>query len=352
MAGFIYSKNSGTVNSLIGKLETPLKMIIEHESDACSKKNGVQKALFNVERSKKFGETIIGTSDFDVFSAVAEGAGAENDSISETFKKFIEHIQFMKEFTITAEMMEDANYGVSADAKRRTEQFVRAYYKTMNKLCSTALINGTKAEATFAKAKIDLTTIDGLPLFHKAHKFHTDKMTGKTQANYFNTSGFSTSADGVESMLNHVTNKIRNMKDENGEIMEYVADTLIIPGNCPEFESVLKKVCGTERSAGTSNNDVNIQFGNWNLVVLPDWQSADNRFMVMSSAANKDLLGNVFFNRVPLSISNWVDHHTGNYIWNGRCRFGVGFGNYKHIALVTDMTTNNSAETIAISKLS
>jgi len=56
----------------------------------------------------------------------------------------------------------------------------------------------------------------------------------------------------------------------------------------------------------------------------------------MSSEANKNLCGNMLFNRVPLTITNWVDNHTGNYIWNGRCRFGVGFGTYKHILLAVD----------------
>ena len=135
----LYKKENG--EALYGKLATPLKMIIEHESDACAKKMGVQKTLFNIEKSNKFGETIIGTSDFDVFKKVAEGEGAHGDKIGDTYKKFIEHIQFMKEFVITQEMLEDANYGVAADAKRRAEHFVRAYYKTMNKICSTALIH-------------------------------------------------------------------------------------------------------------------------------------------------------------------------------------------------------------------
>ena len=69
---------------------------------------------------------------------------------------------------------------------------------------------------------------------------------------------------------------------------------------------------------------------------MPTWQPADNRVMIMSSEANKNLAGNMFFNRVPLTVSNWVDNHTGNYIWNGRCRFGVGFGSYKHILLAVD----------------
>ena len=156
----IYSQSSGFHNAAIGKLETPIKMVIEHESDALTKRGGIRDWLFNVEKSRRFGESIVGQNEFDVFSATAEGAGAENDSIEETYKKFIEHIQFMKEFTITAKMMEDANYGVAADARHRAENFTRAYYKTMHKICEFALANGTSTTGTFAKATLDLTAPD------------------------------------------------------------------------------------------------------------------------------------------------------------------------------------------------
>jgi len=128
----IYSKSTGTANGAIGKLETPIKMIIEHESDLLTKKGGICSALFNVEKSSHFGETIIARRDFDVFQAAAEGEGAEIDTVYDVGKKFIEHVQFMKEFVITAEMMEDAENGVAAEAKRRAENFTRAYYKTIN----------------------------------------------------------------------------------------------------------------------------------------------------------------------------------------------------------------------------
>ena len=101
-------------------------------------------------------------------------------------------------------------------------------------------------------------------------------------------------------------------------------------------ETIAKKVCGTPGALGNGYNDINLQYGNWNIVVMPGWQSNDDRVMIMSSEANKNLSGNMFFNRVPLTVSSWVDNHTGNYIWNGRCRFGVGFGNYKHILLAVD----------------
>ena len=338
---FIYSKSSGLNNAAIGKLETPIKMIIEHESNRYSKNGGVCNWLYNVEKSNKYGETIVSSSDFDMFQATAEGAVGAIDTIEETYRKFIEHIQFTKEFSITAEMMEDANYGIAANAKHRAENFVRAYYKTINRICEHVLINGTKYSTEFAGADIDLITGDGSPLFSNKHSWGVSD-NGGNQSNYFYGSLFSKdddeilSTDVFEDSLYALAGKIRNMKDDNGDPMGYTADTIIIPGNNPKVESIVKKVCGSYGATGGNFNDINLHYGNWNVVVLPTWQPDDRRIMIMSSEANKNLAGNMFFNRVPLTVTNWIDNHTGNYIWNGRCRFGVGFGSYKHILLAVD----------------
>ena len=340
----VYSKSSGVNNAAIGKLETPIKMIIEHESDILTKKGGICDALFNVEKSHRFGETIVGGNEFSVFRATAEGDTASQDTVVECYQKFIEHIQFTKEFIITAEMMEDANFGVAADAKHRAENFTRAYYKTVNRICEHALINGASARTNLAGAILDLTTGDGLPLFSIGHSYGINTDSAGTQDNYFYGNVFGTgegnsraySTEVFEETLYALAGKIRNMKDENGEPLGYTADTVIIPGNNPKLESIVKKVCGSDGALGNGYNDINLHYGNWNVIVLPSWQPADMRIMVMSSEANKNLCGNMFFNRVPLTVTNWVDNHTGNYIWNGRCRFGVGFGTYKHILLAVD----------------
>ena len=337
----VYSKSTGMNNGAIGKLETPIKMIIEHESDLLTKKGGICSWLFNIEKSNRFGETIIGQNEFDVFQAAIEGATAENDTIYETSRKFIEHIQFMKEFTITAEMMEDANYGVAIDAKRRAENFTRAYYKTMNKICEFALANATMCEIGFARTTLNLMTGDAHPLFSRDHRW--GRYQG-LQSNLFCGDIFSSGGKDArvastavfEEALGELSVKLRNMKDENGDPLGYTADTIILPGNRPVAEMIAKKVCGSEGSLGNNHNDINLHYGNWNIVILPNWQTSDDRVIIMSSEANKNLSGNMFFNRVPLTVTSWVDNHTGNYIWNGRCRFGIGFGTYKHILLAVD----------------
>ena len=336
----IYSKMVGTNDAMYGKFIHPIKMLIENESNACEKNEPILKALFNMEKSDRYAETVVGESDFDVFQSVAEGAGAENDTVGQTFTKTISHHTFMKEFTITKEMADDSKIGIAANIKAKPAKFVRAYYKTRTKLACTALAHGTEEQCTFAKSKIDLKTADGVSLFNSAHKYAN--LTG-TQSNYFK--GDYSDASKLEAALNKAANKLRNFKDENGEVMEYVADTIIIPTNRPDFEAMVKKVVGSERTVGSNNNDINTQYGNWTIVVLPGWESDDDRFMIMSSDANAQLSGSMFYNRVPLDINSWVDNHTRNLVWNGYCRIGIGFNTWKHIALVVPSTVSAGTPT-------
>ena len=92
-----------------------------------------------------------------------------------------------------------------------------------------------------------------------------------------------------EKALGQLANKMRNFKDENGETMEYVPDTLILPCNRPDLEQIAKKVIGSERTTGTDFNDINTQYGNWTIVILSGWETKDDRFMLMSSEANEQL---------------------------------------------------------------
>ena len=342
MSNFIYSAMSGKNDPMFGKFEHPIKALIENESNICEKRKTILDTLFNVEKSNRYAETIMGESDFSTFMSKQEGQGAENDNVEPTFKKTIEHIEFAKEFTITRKMADDAKFGIGADMKNKPRKFVRAYYNTRVKIAAQALINGTSKTMTFNKAKVDLTCADELALFHKAHPYFTNKMKGKTQSNYFY-GQITESASALEEALGVLANKVRNFKDENGEVMEYVADIVVVPCNRPKLENMMKKVIGSERTGGSDYNDINTQYGNWTLVVLDGWETTDDRFMVMSKEANENLLGNMFYNRVPLDITSDIDKHTRNYFWNGYCRFGVGFNTWKHIALAVNAASLSDA---------
>lgn len=338
MSEIIYSSMVEKNAPLYGKFIHPIKGFIEAESNICEKNKSILDLLFNVEKSNRYAETIMGESDFDTFMAKTEGAEAAHDTVEKTYDKTIEHVEFAKEFTITKKMADDAKFGIGANMSNRPKKFVRAYYKTKIKLAAQALINGTSNTMTFNGTTVDLTTGDKLSLFNSAHTYATEKMAGQTQSNYFYGDLCSDPAT-FEKALGVMANRVRNFKDENGETMGYVADTLIIPCNRPELEMMAKKICGSERTTGSHDNDINTQYGNWTLVVLDGWETTDDRFMVMSSEANKNLMGNMFFNRVPLDITSDIDKHTRNLFFNGYCRFGVGFTTWKHIALAVHSDT-------------
>lgn len=334
---YVYSADSGLNDPLFGKFEKPIKALIADESNIWKKNKTILDVLFNVEKSNRFGETIMGESDFGTFKSKAEGDNAEHDTVQKTYDKFIEHIEFGKEFTITRKMADDAKFGMGANMKNAPRRFMRSYYKTRVELAAKALINGTKTSMSYNGATVDLTVGDKLALFSNAHTYAKEDMDG-TQSNYFYGDLTSSSAK-FEEALGVLANKLRNFKDENGDTMGYVADVLIIPCNRPKLEMMAKQIIGSERTVGSHNNDINTQYGNWTLVVLDGWETNDDRFMVMSSEANKNLLGNMFFNRVKLDITYDVDKHSRNMFWNGYCRFGVGFASWKHIALAVDAET-------------
>lgn len=338
MANISFSEASGLNDSAYGKIQTPLRMVIQHESDILTKrKDGVVDVLFINETSKQFGETIVGGNEFDDFAPTPEGAGAESDTVQETFRAFISHIQFMKEFSITAQMIEDAVTGIASDARKRAENFARAYYKTRNRIASTILQNATQTQMTVKGTVFDIAAPKhvkdsvALPLFHNAHKVGID---GDTQSNYFYTTALAADkldTSYMEAILTDLVCQMRGMKDENGDGLGYTANWIILPYNLGGLESIVKKTVGSDGSLGNGYNDINLHSGKWNVFVDPFWRAEKNTMLIMSEDANKYLSGNMFFDRTPLEVESFIDHHTRNNIWNGRARFGVGFGSYKHI---------------------
>lgn len=345
MATIIYTKNTsnGIEDGQNDLIESSVRILLEHENDRMSAEGGICDALFNVEDSQKYAETLVNHTEFGAFRATAEGEGAEGLNAKEVARKVVEHIQFMGEFGISANMLEDAGYGIAADGRRLVKSFIRSYYRTRNMLAELAIIKGTEKETTFNNATVDLCTADGKPLFSKEHTYGEGK---KAQPNRFykaKAAGESISAALVEKYLGELTVKMRNMKDENGMTLGYEADTVLIPGDNPELESAVRKAVLSLNTCGSDINDVNLQYGKWRIVVLPDWSSADkDQFIVLSSEANRELGGNMFFNRVPLTVKSWEDYHTGNHMWSGRCRFGIGFGSYKHMIHFTSVANGET----------
>lgn len=318
------SKNSSLNDDLWNEWAPLIREFISDADKDKNKYDEILGAMFNVKKSNKFGEKNTGLTEFDDFQITGEGGNAVLDDMQETFAKLIEHEELMKKLVITKSLVEDSNVDM---IKQKAKNFVKAYKRSRAQYATNMLcVEG----ATFdygGQTGLDRKTGDGKALFAVDHP---GKKTGvAAQSNVF-TDAFSLDA------LVKAGNALRNFKNDSGHVMGYTADTIIIPGNTPALEEKIKRVIRSEQITGSANNDINTQKGLWKLVVNPLWQvtsSTDEPWIVMSSEANEELQGNVFFDRTDLQMKEQVDIDTHNLMYSGRFRMGGGFFNWRHICL-------------------
>lgn len=320
----IFSKSSGLNDSLWKDIDRALSAVMQDVDNEKNNDDKLVKDLFTVKKSSKFGEKTTGLTDFADFMAVDEGNSAPLDDLQETWPKLIVHTAFAKKFICTAEMAEDNNLD---DMKLASSNFIRSYKRSRAGFASAALTTEGKTFA-FGGKTFDRTTGDGEGLFSTAHK--GKKASVKDQSNVF-TNAFGENTD----MLNRLANVGRNFKNDSGHVMGYTFDTIIVPGNCPALEDTIKRIIRSDLLVGSDFNDVNTQKGLWNLVVDHLWFAAEGvePFILMSSQANKELQGSIFYDRTALDVRNEVDLDTFNLQWAGRARFSAGFNNWRHVIM-------------------
>ena len=327
-----FSYASGLHDSIFGKALEPIRSIILAESDALDKRLGLVDSLFNVEKSSHFAEGYEVRAGLEEFMAVPDGGEPVNDGTESTGKKVIENIQFLKSTVITRSALEDAKMKITPEMKRKIEGFVGVYYRTRNHIASAALANAEQKAVRINGADVDLTTFDGLPLFHKAHKWGGKKKSGNQCNLFYLADGADAikSVEYLEDVINTASFKLINMKDENGNAMGYEADTIRVPGNRKHLAMYLRKLLGSEYAGSIENATMNTQNGKYNLFIDPFWQSDKDVIDVMSKESSRLISGNVFQNRSKLTVTAREDRGL-NLEQIARCRFGVGFPEYKHI---------------------
>ena len=296
------------------------------------------KSLANEMKSKRWGEvatTIGGLGDFDTKT---EGENAADDIAIEGYKKFVEHETFSKTVTVSKEWKDD---NMIAEAKAKMINFVQSYKRTRAKYLSQALTTSVGSTTTMtwgSTSGIDISGADNLALFNAAHPLKAIQSSilpiggvsvPSTQSNLFSNE---LGTDAV--MLNKLSNIMRNFRDDRGEVLGLDPDTVIIPGNRPVMEDFVKRIIGSDGEVGSNYNDINTQRGKWKLVVDPLWTpESGNPYILMSSKANKALLGTRVYDRTPLDIQNDVDVRSRNLIYNGFARMSVGFTNWRHVLM-------------------
>ena len=318
----VVSKSSNLNDNLWNEWAPVIRSFIIDADKDKNRYDELLKKMFNVNKSKKFGEKNTGLTEFGDFEITGEGKAAELDDMQETFSKLIEHEELMKKLIITKSLVEDSAVDM---VKQKVKNFVKSYKRSRCQF-ATNLLCAEGASVTYGKKTLDRTTGDGKALFATDHPGKKEGVA--EQSNVF------TNAFSLDNLI-ALAGTLRNFQNDSGHVMGYTANKIIIPGDCYKMEETIKRIIRSELVVGSSDNDVNTQKDLWELVVNPLWVHAKgtNPYIIMSDEANEELMGNMFFDRTELEVKEQVDIDTHNLQYSGRFRMGAGFFNWRHVLM-------------------
>lgn len=351
MAGIIISKTTAGLadgnNALIGKLATPLKMYILKQSKEAEKKDGPAKWLCDMDSSDRFAESAVAVARRSGLELTEPGANYPQYDRHETDLVTIYHHQYTRFEVIPRADVADSRGGVTSEMRRQLRFLTGDYYVTKNQLAAAMIISGTKTKHYFPNGKsILLPAPADKALYCNDHPIGDD---GDTQSNLFYTTraaGTNIDFSMVSDIMGEASVRLRNMMTNDGTASGFTANYMIIPGNNRALETACKKAIGSELSdnGASSSNGINIQHGNWGLIVLTDWKVADGRCPIafMSTYARDMLGGFKMFDREPLEINDSVNPLNGNYQWSAYSRIGIGSYTYLHTLMIESLANGTT----------
>jgi hypothetical protein len=329
MAGIVFSKASNVNNSAYGKSQEPIKMFLEQQIEAFEAHSIIDN-VFMKDETNNFAEKYTYETSLGDFEAVGEGGAYPRNSFQEGFSKVVEPEEWKNSFEITQQMIEDQKVGKST---QRAGIFATSYNRGREKFASSLLNSGQATTLTFGTNQkvFDIRVADGKALFATDHPSKT-LGTGLQQSNYFG-NAFSYDA------LCLVEEAMQKFKDDDGNLLNIMPDTIVIPANA-RIKKLVFDAIGAEGIPGTANNSFSYQFGRWNVIMSPylantsGITSGTDSWYIMDSTYNQNYAGLVWLERIPLTVKSYIDENTDNNIWKGRCRWGAAGNNWRAIAKV------------------
>lgn len=327
MSGYLtVSIGSGLVDTIYGKCQVPLKAYLEKRGEQFERES-LLKYLFRMEKSKHWAERYSSETAMDDFKAVGEGGDYPRTGFQEGYFKDIVNMTFKQSFSVTQELMEDAQLGTM---KQRANKLVTAYGRTREKFGRALYAGGLYGTSVaFGGKTFDCSAADGKALFATNHP---SKVKGAAQSNLYK-------GEFTASLLGKIETEMQNRRGDNGELLAVAPDTIWIPNDAAMKEAVFAAI-GADKEPTTGNNAYNYQYGRWNVIVDPYLRaalndmgkSAETPFFLLDSKFLELNDGAIFQDRVPLEVKSVLDNTNDNNVWNGRARFGGGFADWRFVS--------------------
>ena len=345
----IFNIGESLKQSAFNILQEPIKMLMENEKEAFEKESFLSK-VFVMKTTDKYQEEYRSSTAMDGFKPTEDLERPGLSDFQEGYGKIFRTQIWTNSFVVSKQTIED-NQMMSINAQAMG--FIKSYGRTRERYGAAMLSGALAGEIEFEGKKFDCrggdTTdgdVDGATkqiYFHNAHKSCVD--SSKTQSNKYCVSTAldltkSKAEEFILDIIGQVQTAMINYQDDKGNILCVNPDTLVIP-NYYGFKNALLTALKSQYSSAMGDNGVNLQYGNWNVVVSPylngltGFTEADKAFIMLDSKYNKEALGAVWFDRVPLTVKSYIDEPTEANVWAGRARFGAGFNNFRAMAYVS-----------------
>lgn len=326
----IFSVGSGVNDSVFGKSQEPIRMMMEKDIEGFEQ-NSVVGTVFKKVNSKSFAEKFTSMTALGNFEDVGEGGAYPVSEKQEGYDKVISAREWKQSFVITQTMVEDNKI---LDLQGGALGFTQAYGRGKEEFCCGLLAGATSTQANIFGRNYDATSADNVPLFYASHPSVTGECD--VQSNIFSDSCSSISA--AKAAIGKVAVKMSNFKDDNGHLLSVNPDTIIIPNDYTVIDAVFGAIGAEKDPALAGGNGFNYNFGKWNVIVsgyLNSMVTSANTapFILFDSKYNERVGGAIFLDRVPLTVKSYIDENTDNNVWKGRTRYSAGFNNWRAFAL-------------------
>lgn len=323
MAGIIFSVASGVNDSVFGKLQDPLKAFIERENEAwMNKEMNLAPKIFHPFKLDSNTGSIASLGSLGEMEAVGENGAYPLGNLEEGYRKVIRAEEWKYSFAISQTAMEDKlDFVITSNG----QNLMDAYHRTRNNFM-WGLLGAALQNKHFVRKGMEFSvnTWDGVKLFAQEHPSKFDaKMK---QCNAFSDAFSAT-------VLGKIATAMQNAKNDNGEIIGLVPDTIVIP-NTEKAKNDVHGVLGAYRDPDTAaGNRFNYQFGNWNVMVVPWLESLATEnsypFFLMDSDYNEKHFGALDVVRIEPKIKSYIDESTDANVWKIRARFSGAFGDWR-----------------------
>jgi len=317
--GLLFTVSGDLANSIFFKdLYAPLKSIVIEKYTEFAKTDTF-KEVFKEVMSDSFAESYTSMTDLiGGFEQITEGGVPKISERMEGYKKFVENFNYANSFVVTRNAIEDNKI---SGAINGLSLMMRNYWLSRNHEAGAFLVNAVNGTSTYKGKPMDITSADGLAVFHTAH---TSKVEGvATQSNKF--AGDATEqANGIyfsSDLLAKAETAMQNIKDDNGEIAGIAPDTIIIPNDATLKKQVFG-VLGADKVPETNANAFNYLVGRYNVIVSQELNSlaTDHIFFLLDSNYNSVVDGLIYQNRENLRVRAYSEEKTENIVFAGADR--------------------------------